>query len=64
MLQFLSRWSNKHVSHEKCMISPGADDSDIDSVFLVPAGESIDDINAVASIQVINSPFSIDFPDL
>ena len=64
MLQLLSRRTNKHIPHEQGMVSSGADDSNIDPVSFIPACESIDDIDAIASIQVVDSSFPVDLPDL
>lgn len=46
------------------MIRSGADDSDIDTVALVPSGEAINDVYSVAGVQIVDRAFSIDFPDL
>jgi hypothetical protein len=46
------------------MIGTGADNSDTDAVPLVPAGVAIDDIDAVSGVEVVNSSFSVDLPDL
>jgi hypothetical protein len=64
VLQFLRTWPNKHVPHEKRMIGTSADDPYSDSVSLIPTGETIDDIDAVPRVQVIDSTFAVDFPDL
>jgi len=46
------------------MVGSSTDDSDVDSVSLVPSCVSIDDIDSVASVQVVDSSFSVDLPDL
>jgi hypothetical protein len=46
------------------MIGTGTNDSDIDSIFLVPTCVSIDDIDSVPCVQIINGSFTIDFPYL
>lgn len=46
------------------MVGTRADNSDSNSVFLVPAGIAIDDVNAVSGVQVINGTFAVDSPDL
>ena len=56
--------ANEHIPHEKGMVSAGADDSNIDSISLIPAGKTIDDIDAISRIQIVNSPFAVDSPDL
>jgi hypothetical protein len=35
-----------------------------DPVALVPAGEAIDDIDAIPGIEIINCSFAVDAPDL
>lgn len=64
VLQLLLGGADKHVAHEQSMVSTGADDTDTDAVTLVPAGETIDNIDAVASVQVVNSALTVDTPDL
>ena len=46
------------------MISTGANDSDADAVSIVPTCEAIDDVDAVSGVEVVNSSFSVDLPDL
>lgn len=46
------------------MIGTGADDADIDPVPLIPSGIAIDDIDSRTSVEVVDSAFSVDFPDL
>jgi hypothetical protein len=64
MLKILSIRSNKHISHEKRMVGTGADDSNSDSVLLVPSCESIDDVDSISCVQVINGSLAVDSPDL
>ena len=64
MLQFLSRGTNEHVPHEQRMVSSGTDDSNIDPVSFIPACKTIDDIDAIAGVQVVDGSFSVDLPDL
>ena len=46
------------------MIGTRADNSHVDSVSLVPACISIDNVDPIARVEVVNGPFSIDSPDL
>lgn len=64
VLELLSRGSNKHVSHEESMVGTSADDSNSDSVLLIPAGETIDNVDSVAGVEVIDSTFAVNLPDL
>lgn len=64
MLELLGRRADEHVSHEQGMIGAGTDDSNADSVLLVPAGIAIDDVYPCSRIEIVDSAFAIDFPDL
>ena len=64
MLQLFPRRTDEHIPHEKCMVRSCADDSDVDSVAFIPSSKTIDDVNAIPCVQVIDSAFSVDFPDL
>jgi hypothetical protein len=46
------------------MVGTSADNSDSDAVLLVPAGETIDDINTASGVEVVDSTFTVDLPDL
>jgi hypothetical protein len=46
------------------MVGASADDTDADTVLLVPAGVAIDDVDAVAGVEVVDSTFAVDLPDL
>ena len=46
------------------MIGTCTDDTNTDAVTLVPAGKAINDIDAVASVQVIDGTLTVDTPDL
>lgn len=46
------------------MIRSSTNNSNADPVPLIPASIAIDDIDSIAGIQVVNSPFSVDPPDL
>jgi hypothetical protein len=64
VLQLLSRWSNQHVAHEESVIGAGAHHSDAYPVALIPSGKSIDDIDAVPGVEVVNGTLTVDTPDL
>lgn len=64
MLQFLSRWANKHVAHEQRMISASTNNPNIDAIFGVPASKAIYDIDTIPSIQIIDGALPVDFPNL
>jgi hypothetical protein len=46
------------------VVGTSAHDTDAYPVALVPAGESIDNIDAVAGVEVVNSTLTVDAPDL
>ena len=46
------------------MVGASADDADADAVSLIPAGIAIDDVDAVSGVEVVDSTFSVDSPDL
>jgi hypothetical protein len=46
------------------MVGAGADHAHVDPVALIPASISIDDVDAVAGVEVIDRTFSVDEPDL
>jgi hypothetical protein len=46
------------------MIGTGADDAHADAVLLVPASESINNIDTVAGVEVVDGTLAVNFPDL
>lgn len=46
------------------MVGTSADDPDIDPVLLVPACVTVDDVDSIASVQIVDRTLSIDPPDL
>jgi hypothetical protein len=63
-LELFSCWSNKHVTHEESMVGTSTDNTDADSVSLIPASITVDNIDAVSGVQVVDSTFSVNLPDL
>ena len=63
-LEFLSRWADQHVAHEKSVVGASANDSDPDSVAFVPSRETIDNVYAITGVEVVNGTFAINTPDL
>ncbi len=64
VLKVFSVRSNEHISHEKSVVCASTDNSDSDSVLFVPSCEPIDNVDSVSGVQVINSTFAVDSPDL
>ena len=50
VLELLAAWADEHVAHEEGMVSAGADDANANAVALVPAGVSINDVDAIARV--------------
>jgi hypothetical protein len=64
VLQLLSRRADQHVAHEQSMVRAGAHDTDADPVALVPSCEAVDDVDALAGVEVVNGTLAVDAPDL
>jgi hypothetical protein len=64
VLQLLTARPDEHVAHEESMVSTRADNTDVDAVALVPAGETIDNVDAVTSVEVVDGTLAVDTPDL
>lgn len=64
VLQLLAAGPDEHVAHEESMVGTSADNTDVDAVALVPAGETIDNVDTVAGVEVVNSTLAVDTPDL
>jgi len=50
VLELLPRGADEHVAHEEGMVGTGADNTNVDPVALVPAGEAINNVNAVPGV--------------
>jgi len=46
------------------MVGAGADNADLDLVTLVPSCESVDNVDAVAGVEVVDGTLAVDLPDL
>lgn len=64
VLELLTSRADEHVPHEEGMIGTGADDANAYPVLLIPASVSIDDVDAVAGVEVVDSTLTVDLPDL
>ena len=53
------RGTDQHVVHEERMIGASADDTNLETIFRIPTGESVDDIEMIASIEVVNRARSV-----
>lgn len=64
VLELGPRWSDKHVAHEEGMVGTSANNTNIDAVARVPAGETVDDIDAVAGVEIVNGTLAVNSPYL
>lgn len=64
VLKILAIRSDEHVAHEKSVVGTSTDNSNLDLVLLVPSCESVDDVDTVSCVQIIDGTFSVDSPDL
>ena len=46
------------------MVGTSTNDSDIDSITFIPTSITINNVNSVSRIQIIDSSFTVDFPGL
>jgi hypothetical protein len=63
-LELLARRTDEHVPHEEGVVGAGADDAHADPVLLIPAGVTVDDVDAVAGVEVVDSTLTVDLPYL
>lgn len=64
VLELLAAGANQHVAHEESVVGASADNANADLVAFVPAGVTIDNIDAVTGVQVVDSTLTVDTPDL
>jgi hypothetical protein len=64
VLQLLSPRSDQHVAHEESMVSTGAHHANAYPVALVPSSISINNVDAVPGVEVVNRTLAVDSPDL
>lgn len=64
VLEVLGGRADQHVTHEQGMVGTGTDDTDIDTVALVPAGKTVNDVDAIPGVEVVDSTLTVDSPDL
>ena len=64
VLKLRTLWADQHIAHEQGVVGAGADHPNVDPVSLVPSCISINDVDSVTSVQVIDGSLSVDFPYL
>lgn len=63
-LKLLAGRADEHVTHEKSMVGAGADNTHADPVPLVPPGKTINHIDTIPGVEVVDSTLTVDSPDL
>jgi hypothetical protein len=48
------------VVHEEGVVGARSDDANLDAVLGVPAGETVEDVNVVASVEVVDGALAVD----
>lgn len=46
------------------MVGTGANDSNVDSVLFIPSSKSINHVDSISGVEVVDGAFAIDQPDL
>lgn len=64
MDQLLRLGPNEHVPHEQGMVGTSADNADSDSITFVPTSKAVNDVNSISSVQVVDSTFAVNPPNL
>jgi hypothetical protein len=64
VLKLLTSRADQHVAHEQGVVGASADNANANTVALVPASVTIDDIDAVTGVQVVDSTLTVDAPNL
>ena len=64
VLKLFAVGTNEHVAHEESMVSTRADNTNVDPVTLVPSCVAIDNVDAVARVEVVDCSLAVDTPDL
>jgi hypothetical protein len=62
--QLLRLGTDEHVAHKQRMVSTSAHDTNVDSVALIPAGKTVDNVDAISCVEVIHGTFSVNAPNL
>lgn len=64
VLELLGCRADQHVTHEQGMVGTGADDTDIDTIALVPAGKTVNDVDTIPGVEIVDGTLTVDSPDL
>mmetsp|Transcript_36643 Transcript_36643/g.66230 ORF Transcript_36643/g.66230 Transcript_36643/m.66230 type:complete len:201 (+) Transcript_36643:978-1580(+) len=60
VLQLLWAWADEHVVHEQSVVGPACNDADLVAVLRIPAGVAIEHVQALTSVEIINSTLTVD----
>ena len=60
IFELCARGAHKHIVHKQSMVSPGANNAHLNAIFGIPTRITVNHIDAVANIEIIDSPLSID----
>ena len=58
--EFLVRRADEHRVHEKRVIRPRADDADLDAILRVPARETVEAVEPLACVEVVERALAVD----
>jgi hypothetical protein len=64
VLKLLTSRADQHVAHEEGVVGASADNANADTVALIPASITINDIDAVTGVEVVDSTLTVNAPDL
>ena len=64
VLKLLTRGPDEHVPHEEGVVGASADNAHSDPVLLVPSRKTVNDVDSVSGVEVVNGTLAVDFPDL
>jgi hypothetical protein len=64
VLQLFPTWPDEHVAHEKGVVGAGAHDAHLDPVLLIPSCVTVHDVDAISSVEVVDSALAVDLPYL
>lgn len=64
VLQLLTGRADKHVAHKQSMVGAGTDNSHANSVPLVPASVTINNVDTTPRVEVVDCTLAVDLPNL
>ena len=50
---------DKHITHKKRMVCPRTDNTNLNTIFFIPAGKTINNIQTVTGIEIINRTLTV-----